>query len=70
MKPLPNFNFDSLTTSASAISAIEQQIRLLIKYVAECNESLVDADKTQLVQNILWIKRYYETAERLLLDDK
>lgn len=70
MKPLPNYNFDSITSSGMALEETEKHIRLLVEHIRECDDVLTLADKTQLVNNILWIKRFYETAERLLINDK
>lgn len=53
-----------------ALGEIEKHIRLLVDHIRECDDVLTPADKIQLVNNILWIKRFYETAERLLINDK
>ncbi len=68
MRPLPNFNFDELTTYQKSLVAIENQIRELSNIIAECEGYFTEEDKVQLVKNIQWLKRFYEAAERNLLD--
>ena len=68
MRPLPNFNFSQITTYAHALAEIECQIRLLKDIVAECDDTFTDQDRDQLVANIRWLKRFYETAERNLIN--
>lgn len=68
MKPLPSFNFTSLDTYPKSLAEIETQIRNLVDIVAECPEPFTDLDKQQLVANIQWLKRFYEAAERNLLN--
>jgi hypothetical protein len=68
MKPLPNYNFESLTSYSMSLRAIEEQIRYLIVLVEECDDDFTSEDREQLVKNIQWLKRFYETAERNLLD--
>lgn len=68
MKPLPNFDFTVLDTYPKSLAAIEQHIRLLMKLVEETPEPFTDADKDQLVRNIEWLKKFYESAERNLLN--
>ena len=68
MKPLPNFNFDVLDTSAKALKEIEHQIRLLKDIIVESDYT--KEDKEQLIINIKWLKRFYEAAERNLLKEK
>jgi len=69
MRPLKNFNFDTLDTYPKSLQEIETQIRELIILVDECNDDFTDDDKTQLKANIKWLKRFYESAERNLLND-
>lgn len=68
MRPLPNFNFKTLTTYARSLQEIETQIRELSIIIEECDDTFTDEDITQLVANIKWLKRFYEAAERNLLD--
>lgn len=68
MRSLPNFNFDSLDTYTKSLQAIESNIRDLITIVEECDDEFTDDDKKQLIANIQWLKRFYEAAERNLLN--
>lgn len=68
MRPLPNFNFSTLDTYPKSLAAIEEQIRLLIGIVEETPEPFSDEDKKMLVTNIEWLKKFYEAAERNLLN--
>lgn len=68
MRSLPNFNFENLDTYTKSLTAIEENIRLLIQYVEECDDNFTDDDRTQLINNIKWLKRYYESAERNILN--
>lgn len=68
MRPLPNFNFETLDTYSKSLQAIESQIRELIILVSECDDNFTDDDKKQLIANIQWLKRFYESAERNLLN--
>lgn len=70
MRPLPSFNLETLDTYSKSLQAIETQIRELILLVKECDDSFTDDDKKQLIANIQWLKRFYESAERNLLNDK
>lgn len=70
MKSLPNYNFDLLDTYPKSLKAIEENIRLLIEYVEECDDTFTASDKKQLASNIQWLKRFYESAERNLLNDQ
>jgi hypothetical protein len=67
MRPLSNFNFDSLDTYTKCLEEIERQIRLLVDIINECENVLSNDDREQLVVNIQWLKRFYEAAERNLL---
>lgn len=69
MRPLPNFNFDNISTFSIALTEIENHIRLLGDIIMECDDQLTDADRVQLIANIQWLKRFYEAAERCLLND-
>jgi hypothetical protein len=69
MKPLSNFNFETITTSSQAIKEIEHQLKILTKMVSTHDFPLSEDDKKQLVDNIKWLKRFYEAAERTLLDE-
>jgi uncharacterized protein YoxC len=65
MQKLPNFNFSSITTVPQALKKIENQVRELAKIVEKVKEFNED-DKAQLVENIDWLKRYYERAEKVI----
>jgi hypothetical protein len=67
MKALPNFDFASITSFDMAIEAIEKNILLLAELVREGN-FFTEQDSAQFVVNILWIKRFFETAEQYLYD--
>ena len=69
MKPLPNFNFSSIVDYNTALTEIAKHIRILRDIVSECDESFTENDRNQLIVNILWLKRFYEAAERCVLDD-
>lgn len=69
MKPLPNFNFARLDSYPIALAEIEHQIRLLRDIVDECDDNFTDEDRQQLVANIRWLKRFYEAAERCIIND-
>lgn len=69
MKPLPNFDFTTLDTYPKSLAEIERQIRMLISIVEETPDPFTDDDKKQLIANIQWLKRFYEAAERRLLND-
>ena len=67
MKALPNFDFASITSFDMAIKAIEDNLLILADQVGECSQ-LTDSDRTQLIANIIWIKRFFEAAEQCLYD--
>jgi hypothetical protein len=67
MKLLPNFNFNSITNVSDALQKINDQVRLLVDYVSEI-DSLEEEDRSVFVENIDWLKRFYETAESRILD--
>lgn len=68
MRPLPNYNITLLDTTEKSLDAIEEQIHELIIRIDECDDTLSESDRVQLVQNIQWLKRFYESAERNLLN--
>jgi hypothetical protein len=68
MRPLENFDFSTLDTYTKSLAEIEYQIRELIVRIEECDTFFTDNDRTQLIANIEWIKRFYEAAERNLLN--
>lgn len=41
-----------------------------MEYVDECEDIFTEEDRKVLVTNINWLKRFYEAAERCLLNDK
>ena len=48
-----------------ALKKIESQVRELAQIVEEVKEFSED-DRVQLVENIDWLKRYYERAEKVI----
>ena len=69
MKSLPNYDFSQLTDYRRALDEIEKNVELLKSAVLECDETLSDEDRSQLIINIKWLRRYYEAAERSVLND-
>lgn len=69
MRPLPNFNFARIDNLPIALAEIECQVRLLKEIVDECDDTFNDDDRKQLIANIFWLKRFYEAAERCILND-
>jgi hypothetical protein len=67
MKPLPNFDVASLNTVDETLLHLEDNIRWLSD---DIDEAMDDDDVQQFVQNLDWIKRFYERAEVLARDDK
>jgi hypothetical protein len=67
MKPLPNFVVASLNTLDETLVHLEDNIRWLAEDV---DGAMDDDDVQQFVQNLDWIKRFYERAEVLARDDK
>jgi uncharacterized protein YoxC len=67
MQKLPNFNFSSITTVPQALKKIESQVRQLAQIIDNIKEFSED-DKVQLVENIDWLKRYYERAEKVIIE--
>lgn len=69
MKSLPNYDFSQLTDYTLALNEIEKNVKLLKEAVLECGETLSAEDRSQLIINIKWLRRYYEAAERSVLND-
>jgi hypothetical protein len=67
MKPLPNFDVASLSTVDETLMHLEDNIRWLSD---DIDGAMDDDDVQQFVQNLDWIKRFYERAEVLARDDK
>ena len=67
MKPLPNFDVASLNTVDEVLLHLEDNIRWLS---GDIDGAMNDDDVQQFVQNLDWIKRFYERAEVLARDDK
>ena len=65
MRKLSSFNFSSIKTVPQALKKIESQVRELAQIVEEAKEFNED-DRAQLVENIDWLKRYYERAEKVI----
>ena len=65
MKALPNFNFDSIKTVDDAFSKLESEIRDLADLI---EDPFGEDDRDQLSENIEWVKRFYETAEKRILE--
>jgi len=67
MKSFQSFDFNSISNASDALQKINDQIRVLAGYVSEC-EPLEEDDRVVFVSNIEWLKRFYETAEKKVLD--
>jgi hypothetical protein len=67
MKSFQGFDFNSISNTSDALQKINDQIRVLAGYVSEC-EPLEEDDRVVFVNNIEWLKRFYETAEKKVLD--
>jgi uncharacterized protein YoxC len=67
MKLLPNFDFNSVTNVSDALQKINDQLRILVDYVGE-SDSLNEDERAIFVENIDWLKRFYEVAESRILD--
>jgi len=65
MRKLSSFNFSSIKTVPQVLKKIESQVRELAQIVEEAKEFNED-DRAQLVENIDWLKRYYERAEKVI----
>jgi hypothetical protein len=65
MRKLPSFNFSSIKTVPQVLKKIESQVRELAQIVEEVKEFNED-DRVQLMENIDWLKRYYERAEKVI----
>jgi len=65
MKALPNFNFHSIKTVEDAFSKLESEIRDLADLI---EDPFGEDDRDQLSENIEWVKRFYETAEKRILE--
>jgi len=65
MRKLSSFNFSSIKTVPQALKKIESQVIELAKIVEETKE-FSEGDRAQLVENIDWLKRYYERAEKVI----
>ena len=70
MQLFSNYNFNSITTSNDAFDAIHNHIQQLIKFIDECGDQLNEQDFNALATNIAWLKRFYEAAERCLINDQ
>jgi hypothetical protein len=67
MKSFQGFDFNSINNVSDALQQINDQIRVLAGFVGEC-DPLEDNDRKVFVDNIAWLKRFYETAEKKVLD--
>jgi len=67
MKSFQNFDFNSITAVSDALEQIEDHIRTLAEYVSEC-EQMTEDDRLVLINNISWLKRFYEAAESRVLE--
>jgi len=67
MKSFQGFNFNSISDASDALQKINDQIKVLAGFVSEC-DPLEEDDRVVFVENIEWLKRFYETAERRVLD--
>ncbi|CAB4122417.1 hypothetical protein UFOVP35_15 [uncultured Caudovirales phage] len=68
MQKLPNFDFSAVKTISGMLTSLEEQVRLLATYVDDC-DPLDDDDRDELLENIEWVKRFYEITERRIVDD-
>lgn len=68
VKPLPNFNFNSITTFKREVNEIKNQINHLARLIEECDDQFTVRDREQLVDNIRWLKQFYEKSGRELLN--
>ena len=68
MQLFSNYNFDNISTSQIAFDEIQRHIYVLINFVNTCNDRLTDDDLANLATNIQWLKRFYEAAERCILN--
>jgi len=66
MKSFQSFNFDSISNVSEALQQIEDHIRILSEYVSEC-DPMNEKDCDVFIENISWLKRFYEAAERRVL---
>jgi hypothetical protein len=67
MKSFQNFDFNSITTVSDALQQIDDHIRTLAEFVGECDQMTED-DRLVLIDNISWLKRFYEAAESRVLE--
>jgi hypothetical protein len=65
MRKLPSYNFQNINTVHHALEEIESHIKDLAEIIEEC-EQFDDDDRTQLVENIEWLKHFYERAEKVI----
>ena len=65
MRKLPSYNFQKIKTVSHALEEIESHIKDLAEIIEEC-EQFDDDDRTQLVENIEWLKHFYERAEKVI----
>jgi len=70
MQLFSNYNFSNISDSNIAFNELEKHIRILVDFINECNNHLSDDDYKALDINIQWLKRFYEAAERCVLNDK
>jgi uncharacterized protein YoxC len=62
MKKFQSFDFNSIADVSGALQQIEDHIRTLADFVGECDQMEED-DRAVLIENIGWLKRFYEAAE-------
>jgi uncharacterized alpha-E superfamily protein len=65
MKPLPNFDIASLSTLDEVFSQLEDNIRRLAGFL---DGAMSEQDAQQFMDNLYWLKRFYERAEVLARD--
>jgi len=65
MRNLPSYNFQKIKTVHHALEEIESHIKDLAEIIEEC-EQFDDDDRTQLIENIEWLKHFYERAEKVI----
>jgi hypothetical protein len=67
MKSFQNFDFNSVLTTSNALGQIDKHIRTLAEFVGECDQ-MTEEDRVVLIENISWLKRFYEAAESRVLE--
>lgn len=69
IQPLPSFDIQSLTDVDSALEALDSNLEALIR-MCYAQPVFSAKDKKTMEDNVVFLKRYYERTERLLLDEQ